>query len=101
MWYLLSAVISFSTAVLVSFMLQKFFTFNDYSKSSIDRQATFYLGFQILNLGLNTLFMYIGVDLLRIQYILVQILIASVMAISNFFIYKHFVFIPDAVYNEN
>lgn len=100
-WYLLAAIMSFTMAVFVSFMLQKFFTFNDRVLKGAGKQATLYLGFQVLNLSLNTLFMYIGVDLLHIQYIIAQVLIGSVMAISNFFIYKHLVFTPDAVYNEN
>jgi putative flippase GtrA len=100
-WYLLAAVVSFTTAVFASFMLQKFFTFNDRVLKYAGKQATFYLGFQVLNLGLNTLFMYIGVDILHIQYIIAQVLIGSVMAVSNFFVYKHLVFTPDAVYNKS
>lgn len=99
-WYLLAAVVSFLAAVAVSFILQKFFTFNDQSKSETGKQATLYLAFQIFNLCVNTMLMYIGVDLLHIQYILAQILIASMMAISNFFVYKHLVFTPDTVYSE-
>ena len=99
-WYLLAAVVSFLAAVAISFILQKFLTFNDQSKSGAGKQATFYLAFQVFNLCLNTLLMYVGVDLLHIQYILVQVLIASMMAISNFFVYKHLVFTPDAVYNK-
>lgn len=99
-WYLLAAVVAFTTAVAVSFMLQKFFTFNDRNKSRTGKQATLYLAFQVFNLYLNTLLMYIGVDLLRIQYLMAQILIASVMAVSNFFVYKYLVFTPDATYNK-
>mgnify|MGYP001566205052 CR=1 FL=1 len=100
-WYLMAAVISFIVSVYVSFMMQKFFTFNDQNKSKTRKQATFYLGFQIFNLSLNTLFMYIGVNFLHIQYLIAQVLIAVVMAIYNFFVYKYLVFTPDDVYNEN
>lgn len=99
-WYLLAAIISFTTAVLVSFILQKFFTFNDYTRHKIHMQTGLYLGLQIINLLLNTFFMYIGVDLLQISYLTSQVLIASVMAVSNFFIYKHLVFTPDAIHNR-
>ena len=101
MWYLLAAILSFVAAVIVSFTMQKFFTFNDYTREKIKQQTALYFGIQIFNLCLNTLFMYIGVELLRIQYILAQVLISGAMAIYNFFVYKHMVFTPDAVYTEN
>ena len=101
MWYLLAAVVAFITAVAVSFMMQKFFTFNDYTREKIKQQTVLYLGIQIFNLCLNTLFMYIGVDLLHIHYILAQVLISGMMAVYNFFVYKHLVFTPDAVYTDN
>ena len=101
MWYLLAAVVAFLVAVAVSFMLQKFFTFNDYTKSKTGKQAAFYLGFQVFNLCFNTLLMYVGVDLLHTQYLVAQILISGIMAVYNFFVYKHFVFTPDAVYTDN
>jgi len=94
MWYLLATVVSFIVSVYVSFMMQKFFTFNDYGKEKIRHQQVFYFGIQIFNLTVNTLLMYISVDLLHIHYIISQIIIASVMAISNFFVYKYLVFCP-------
>ena len=100
MWYLLAAIISFILAVIVSFLMQKFFTFNDYTREKIKLQTAFYLGIQIINLCLNTLLMYIAVDLLHVQYVLAQVLISGAMAVYNFFIYKHIVFTPDAVYNK-
>ena len=100
-YYLSSSIIAFTVAIFVSFTLQKFFTFNDRNRSKIRQQATFYFGFQIFNLGVNTLFMYIEVDLLHIQYIVAQMLIVIVMTIYNFFIYKHLMFTPDTVYNES
>ena len=101
MWYLLAAVFSFITAVAVSFMMQKFFTFNDYTREKIKQQTTLYFGIQIFNLCINTLLMYVGVNLLHIQYLLAQVLISGVMAVYNFFVYKHLVFTPDAAYTDN
>lgn len=96
MWYLLAAVIAFLAAVCVSFVMQKFFTFNDYAREGMGRQTAFYLGLQVFNLISNTFLMYIGVDLLHIPYLASQILISVAMAISNFFIYKHLIFSPDS-----
>ena len=96
MWYLLAAVIAFLAAVCVSFIMQKFFTFNDYARRGIGRQTTFYLGLQVFNIILNTFLMYVGVDLIHISYIVSQILISVAMAVSNFFIYRHLIFTPDS-----
>ena len=82
-------------------MMQKFFTFNDYSKDKTKQQSTLYFGIQIFNLSLNTLLMYIGVSLLGVPYLISQVVIAGAMAVYNFFIYRYLVFTPDAIYNEN
>lgn len=97
-WYLFAAITSFIGGVYVSFMMQKFFTFNDYGKEKIRKQQAIYLGVQVFNLGINTLFMYIGVDLFHLSYLISQILIASVMAVYNFFIYKYLIFCPVEFY---
>jgi len=101
MWYLLAAVIAFIAAVAVSFVMQKFFTFNDYTKGGIGRQTVFYLGLQVFNIFFNTLLMYVGVDLLGIPYLMSQILISVAMAIYNFLIYKHLVFASGATYHKD
>lgn len=101
LYYLFSSIISFTTATFVSFSLQKFFTFNDQSRGNMRKQALLYFGFQVFNLGVNTLFMYLEVEKLHIHYIVAQALIIVVMTIYNFFVYKHLVFTPDTVYSGN
>ena len=100
-WYLLAAILSFIVAGIVSFIMQKFFTFNDYTRHKINQQTSLYLGVQIFNLCFNTLLMYVGVDLLHIQYLIAQVLISGSMAVYNFFVYKHLVFTPDAIYTDH
>jgi putative flippase GtrA len=93
-------VAAFMTGIAISFLLQKYFTFNDYTRHNIRRQTILYLGLHTFNLGLNTLLMYVGVDLLEIPYLISQALIVALLAISNFFTSKHLVFTPDAPYNK-
>jgi len=100
-WYLLAAIVTFIAGICVSLIMQKYFTFKDYTKDKITQQTTFHLGLQIFNLGLNTLLMYISVGMLHIHYIIAQVLIAGTISVYSFFIYKHLVFTPDAIYNEN
>jgi len=95
MWYLSATIVSFIVSVYVSFMMQKFFTFNDYGKERLKQQTVFYFGIQILNLSINTLAMYIGVDIFHIHYIISQALVGGIIAVYSFFIYKHLVFHQD------
>lgn len=100
-WYLMAAVVAFIAGICVSFILQKFFTFSDYTRHRINEQTAFHLGLQVFNLGVNTLLMYVGVDLLGIQYLISQILIGSIMAFYNFLVYKYLVFTPNVFSNKS
>ena len=94
MWYLLASVVAFIGAVTVSFMMQKFFTFNDYAKEKIRQQSIIYLGIQIFNLGINALLLYLSVDMLHIHYLISQVWVLGVIAVYSFFMFKHMVFTP-------
>lgn len=100
-WYLSSAIVSFSAGIGASFLLHKYFTFNNYASGTIKAQATSHIGLQLVNLCVNTLLMYIGVDLLDIPYLIAQILSGGILAISSFFIYSYFIFATHSAQNEN
>jgi putative flippase GtrA len=87
-WYLLAAILSYVSSICVSFLMQKFFTFNDYSREKIQQQTIAYPIIQIFNLGANTLFMYVFVDLFGIHYLLSQVIIGGVIAMYSFFVYR-------------
>lgn len=92
LWYITSAVLAFIGAFCVSFTLQKYWTFRDLSSSKIHAQISLYLISSVINLGINTLFMYILVDFFHIWYILSQIITSGLIAIGSFFIYKYIIF---------
>ncbi len=87
-WYLASAVIAFVFAFIVSFILQRFWTFDNRSMENIKSHAPIYLLINLINLGVNTLFMHLFVDFLYIHYITSQIIISGSIAIYSFFISK-------------
>lgn len=91
MWYVLAAILAFLIAFGVSFTLQKFWTFKDISKK-VTSQATIYFIVSSINLGINTLLMYIFVDYAHIHYLLSQIIASGILAISSYFIYSGFIF---------
>ncbi|MDD5050817.1 MAG: GtrA family protein [Candidatus Pacebacteria bacterium] len=91
-WYLLSAILAFLVAFGVSFSLQKFWTFGDSSTHLLKSQMGVYFLITACNLGLNTLFMYLFVDILGIQYLISQIIASTLIAFESYFIYGRFVF---------
>ncbi|MEK7642537.1 MAG: glycosyltransferase [Patescibacteria group bacterium] len=91
-WYLYSSLLSFVIAVVLSFILQKFWTFNDRETEKVHHQFGRFLGVAILGIGINTVCMYILVDILSIWYIFAQIITGAIIAIFNFLMYKFFIF---------
>lgn len=91
-WYIFSAIFAYIVAFIVSFTLQKVWTFSDYSISGTYKQAGKYLVISFINLGLNTFFMYLFVDIFGIHYIIGQIVSGCLLAIYSFSIYSSFIF---------
>ncbi|MFA6393965.1 MAG: glycosyltransferase [Patescibacteria group bacterium] len=91
-WYLFSAILAFIAAFFVSFFLQKFWTFRDNDRKKMYSQMRRYFFVGLVNLGINTLGMYLVVDIFGIWYLLAQILVSIVIAAESFLIYKHAIF---------
>ena len=91
-WYLFSATLAFCMSFFVSFFLQKYWTFRDREQEKIYRQMGLYFAVAVTNLGLNTLLLYLSVDILRIWYLLAQVLVIAVIAVESFMIYKFLIF---------
>jgi len=90
--YLQSAVLSFTVAFFISFLLQKFWTFQDMRKEVIHQQMIWYLCLSLINLLLNTLLIYILVEYAHLWYLAAAVVSGALLAVSNFFIYKHVIF---------
>ena len=93
-WYLASTVVAFCVAFMVSFLLQKYWTFRDTSKDDGHRQKMLYLFVALANLVLNTGLMYFFVDIVHIwgEHMIAQILTSAILAIESFFVYRAFIF---------
>lgn len=91
-WYLYSSVFSFLAAIIVSFLLQKFWTFADNKTEQMQNQFFKYIGVAIFGLLINTLSMFVLVDFLDLWYILAQIITGAFIAVINFLMYKFFIF---------
>src|SRR3989344_5231647 len=90
--YLLSVVIAFVIAVIVSFILQKYWTFQNNSKVDLHRQAVLYITVAIINTGFNALLVYLFVEYVGLHYLVGQFFSSGLIAFESFFIYQFFIF---------
>ncbi len=91
-WYIFSAILAFLIAFGISFVLQKFWTFDDQGVDVWKSQAFTYFIITSINLGLNTLLMYILVDKFYLHYMPAQIIAGAIVACQSYFVYQKFVF---------
>jgi len=91
-WYLLSSIIAYTIAFLVSFTLQKFWTFRSRTLEDWHVQMGIYFLIFIINLAVNTGLIYSLVEYMNVHYLLAQIISGALLACMNFFLYKYFVF---------
>lgn len=90
-YYLLSAILAFIGAFGVSFTLHKYWTFKSHAEET-HKQALLYLGTSLFGLFLNTMLMYVFVDIFKFDVIVAQIIVGAMVAFSSFFISRKFVF---------
>ncbi|MDD2680742.1 MAG: GtrA family protein [Patescibacteria group bacterium] len=88
----LSTSLAFLFSFMVSFSLQKFWTFRDYSNKRLPHQLVLYIGAAFISLNLNALAMHVLVNNWQIWYLLSQIVVNLFLGVINFFTYKYIVF---------
>ncbi|MDO8564829.1 MAG: GtrA family protein [bacterium] len=91
-YYLVSSVLAFVASFVVSFTLQKFWTFQDHSMERVHVQASISFIIAVINLGLNTFLLYFLVEHVGMWYMAAQVLIGAVLAFESFFILKFIIF---------
>jgi glycosyltransferase involved in cell wall biosynthesis len=87
-WYLYSAMISFVLSQIVSFLLNKFWTFQNHTLVGSHIQLAFHFLTAVVNLGVNTLLMYLFVEKLGVWYLLAQIFSSATISFESYFAYK-------------
>lgn len=90
--YLWSAGIAFGLAIVVSFLLQKYWTFGDNLADKVPAQLVAYVLIGIFNLVLNVALMYFFVEYVGVWYLLSQVFSGAVIATQSFFVYQRFIF---------
>lgn len=91
-YYLLSSMIGFTLGLIVSFFLQKFWTFSDQSRLTIHWQAAMFFATAVAGVGLNSFLVYCFVEFVSLHYLTAQILAGVIIAGINFLIYQKLIF---------
>jgi len=91
--YLFASIISFLIALVVGFVMQKFWTFNDHTANRIHTQFVIFTIVATINLCINTLLMYLFVSFFGIWYLFAQVFTSLLIAMESYVVYKKFVFI--------
>jgi putative flippase GtrA len=92
LWYLTSAIISFCFAVVVSYLLQKFWTFKNYLRENISKQFFIFFIFALSMLLLNTLLMYLFVEIIGFYYLIAQITVSLIIGLASYAFHSKLIF---------
>jgi putative flippase GtrA len=90
--YLWSASLAFLLAFFVSFFLQKFWTFRDSNRETMNKQMFQYLVTALINLALNSAIMFLLVSVFGLWYMLAQMIAGGTIALWSFLIYHFLIF---------
>lgn len=89
--YLLSATISFVLALIDTYLLNKYWTFQN-KENNHAKQFSKFLLTSLVGLLINLGIMYLMVDVLLIWYIFAKIIASIIVLFWNFLMNKHFTF---------
>lgn len=92
MWFVIANVLAFCFGLIVSFGLQKLWTFGDMRSQGVHRQALWYALVQVLSLGIDTVLLYVLVTYAGWWYLGAQFLLLILIAVGNFFIFNRVIF---------
>lgn len=95
-WYLYSSVIATSGATIVSFVMQKLWTFQNFS-TAVHKQFPLHATLALSNILVNTVAMYVLVEYLSVWYLIAQVITGAGLASVNYFVYKHIIFPKETV----
>lgn len=91
-WYLLASAVSFTVGFLLSFTLQKFWTFEKKSLDVVHRELMLALMVALCNLGVNTVLMYSFVEYMHLHYIVAQLCTSALIACETYVLYQKLIF---------
>lgn len=87
-WYLISSVVAFLVGFLVSFTLQRTWTFDLRTADGLARHTSLYFVVALGNTFLNTVLVFCLVEYMHVWYVAAQIIAGLLIAVTSFFVYK-------------
>ena len=88
--YLIASILSFTISVIYNYILSIKWVF-DVSKKQTTKEFAIFVILSVIGLGLNSLIMYISVDLLNIHEMISKILATAIVMVYNFITRKIFI----------
>ena len=90
--YLAGSAIALGIAMIVGFLLQKYWTFEEHSPERARVQFMQYVGVGLAGLALNSAVVYLLVGHFGVWYLLAQAIGAGIVAVFSFFMYREIIF---------
>ncbi len=94
LWYIASAIVSYSCAIILNYILQKKLVFvdTDSPTHAKGRQFTLFTITALTHLAINTLLLYIFVNTFGVHYLLAQAIILIFLSLGTYCINRYFIF---------
>ena len=89
-YYLISAVISFSVSVIFNYLLSVKWVF-DVKQKQGPKEVFIFIALSVVGLGINQLCMWVGVDIFNFHYMIVKLGATFIVMVYNFISRKIFV----------
>ena len=89
-WYIISNTIAYIGGFCVSFLLNKYWSFN--SRENFGRQLIMYGILFLINLALSNTLLYLATSIIGIQYMISKVFVMGIIVLWNFIIYKKIIY---------
>ena len=83
-YYLWSSLISFTVSVVFNYIMSVKWVFNVDNGKTQTQNLVFFITFSVIGLGLNQLLMWLGVDKIGINYMIVKLFATGVVMVFNY-----------------
>lgn len=89
---IVGSIIATTCSTVVSFFIQKYWTFDERNLARVHKQFVLYIFFACINIGLSTVIVSLLVVFLKIYYLIAQATAAATVAVLSFFVYREIIF---------
>ncbi len=88
-WYIASATVAFVGYYFVNFLSQKYWTFKNKDRKSLNRQLVLYTFMAAGNWIINTGLLYVLVEYLHLHYLVAQAILTVLVSVLAYFGFKY------------